>query len=491
MSTNNINDLLRRGIEAARNDDRATARELLQQVVELDDKNEKAWFWLASVVDTLEERRVCLNNVLHINPNNEKAREAMDALESKARKKVNEEEVIPGVTRSQITLILGGGILIVVVIVVAFAAIVISNNNAVAAQNIENTRVVQAAIDANNTATQSSLAITATFEALATDTPNFTPTSGIPTLPPTWTPVPSETPIPTAAVLPPVTGLTGFLGAYSGRDVLNNGYLNVGYFNLGTGGTWTPITTEYGRHVSFSPNGQRVVYARYDQLLFSSVLTTANINGTDPQGVNTVITGTPVLEPQQPHYSENGQLITFIARGNTQNTQVFLYNVLDNTTRQLTTSDSVFTHPSISPDGTRIVAVRDDVNSPTPGADLVLIDVNSGGQVPVSNDRSAFIETMPRWLDDNTIVYSVAPATDPQNYDIFYRQANGGGSPLPLVREPGAEQYPVISPDRQHMAFASNRTGAWDIYIYNFSNQQLAQLTNTAEADYPTDWWQP
>ena len=109
MSTSNdIAELLRKGIEAAREGNKRQARELFEQVVELDEKNEKGWFWLASVVDTDDERRICLSNVLHINPNNERAKRALDALQAKAKEQKapsREEEVVAGVTRRQMTLI--------------------------------------------------------------------------------------------------------------------------------------------------------------------------------------------------------------------------------------------------------------------------------------------------------------------------------------------------------------------------------------------------
>lgn len=495
MGTNDINELLRRGIEAARAGNRVMARDLLQQVVEDDDKNEKAWFWLASVVETDDERRVCLSNVLHINPNNEKARQAMDALEVKARKQVNEEEVIPGITRRQLTLILGGGILVILVIVVAFAAIAITSGNNAAQANTLGTRVVvelqgsQTAFAA--TSTQAIIAGTATMRAIATETLTPTPTSNIPTLPPTWTPEPTETGIPTIAALAPITGLNGFIAASSGRDVQNVGYLPIGYFNLEQGGTFVTIPDKLGRDVSFTPNGQRVVFARYDPLLFSSVLETINLNGTDSVAINTAVGGLTILDPQQPVYSENGQLIAFVAGSQGMTNQVFLYDMLDQSVRQLTDNDSDFSYPAFSPDGTRLAVIRDDVNSATPGADIVLIDINTGGQIPVSNDKGSFIETMPRWRDSNTIVYSVAASTDAENFDIFYRSADGTGSPLPLVRDTGAELYAVISPDSQYMAFASDRTGAWDIYVYNFNDQSVMQLTQSAQPDYPSDWWQP
>ena len=54
----NLQDLMRQGIEAAREGKKAEAKVFFQQVVDVDDKNEKAWMWLASVVETDEERRV-------------------------------------------------------------------------------------------------------------------------------------------------------------------------------------------------------------------------------------------------------------------------------------------------------------------------------------------------------------------------------------------------------------------------------------------------
>jgi hypothetical protein len=45
-----------------------TARDRFEQVTELDENNERAWFYLAQVVDTDEDRCIALKNVLVINP---------------------------------------------------------------------------------------------------------------------------------------------------------------------------------------------------------------------------------------------------------------------------------------------------------------------------------------------------------------------------------------------------------------------------------------
>jgi hypothetical protein len=74
------NELLEQGIAALKAGHKAEARSLLMQVVEQDERNERAWLWLSGAVDTDEERRTCLENVLAINPNNGMARRGLEHL---------------------------------------------------------------------------------------------------------------------------------------------------------------------------------------------------------------------------------------------------------------------------------------------------------------------------------------------------------------------------------------------------------------------------
>ncbi|MCZ7545676.1 MAG: hypothetical protein M5R40_20120 [Anaerolineae bacterium] len=74
-----ISEQMQKGIAAAKAGDKATARTYFERVVAMDKYSEKAWFWLASVVESDEERRVCLGNVVHLNPNNERARRLLES----------------------------------------------------------------------------------------------------------------------------------------------------------------------------------------------------------------------------------------------------------------------------------------------------------------------------------------------------------------------------------------------------------------------------
>lgn len=75
-------EMLRSGIKAAQSGSRAEARNLLLRVTEADSKNENAWLWLASISEYPEELLVFLNNVLDINPENERAQEWAKATKS-------------------------------------------------------------------------------------------------------------------------------------------------------------------------------------------------------------------------------------------------------------------------------------------------------------------------------------------------------------------------------------------------------------------------
>jgi tetratricopeptide (TPR) repeat protein len=84
--------LLEQGIGAALNGRRDDARAMLAQVVEADDRNEQAWLWLAGLVTDPEEMRTCLENVLHLNPENAKAREGLAWVEQRHGKRAASED---------------------------------------------------------------------------------------------------------------------------------------------------------------------------------------------------------------------------------------------------------------------------------------------------------------------------------------------------------------------------------------------------------------
>lgn len=71
---------LQLGIAALKADKRDEARELLTQAIEQDESNEQAWLWLSAAVNTTEDKQICLENVLALNPGNESAKLGLSKL---------------------------------------------------------------------------------------------------------------------------------------------------------------------------------------------------------------------------------------------------------------------------------------------------------------------------------------------------------------------------------------------------------------------------
>ncbi|HYO87878.1 MAG TPA: hypothetical protein VER79_04475 [Candidatus Limnocylindrales bacterium] len=494
--------LLRQGIDDARSGDRAGARLKFERVVELNDHNEKGWFWLASVVDTDLERRAALEKVLELNPNNDRARKALDALEARMEQaalaavppapKASSGEIIPGVSRRTLFMLIGFGAAIIVIFFVLIIVLISTTSGNQAAAQATDSAIGLATIGAQTQVAQD--ATQAAQDASATQFAIATPTSSRPTLPPEWTATPLPTAEPTIAMLPPPEGVTGILGAWGGRDLENIGFLPVGIFNLNAGTQFQPVGDAIGRDVSVYPNGQRIAYTVYDRVFFATNLQAVNTNGANVENFGERFNSSEVTDPEMPAYSEDGTSMLFVARTaiSGQGRQVFMLSLVDYGLRNLTNDALDYSYPRMSPNGARVVAVRNDIATGQ-GVDLALIDVVSGGKFALTNDQDTILETQPRWSPDGSqIIYSAALASDPRNHDIYLRNAEASGSASPLVQSGDDEIYPVLSPDARYLAYASDRSGNYEIYIFDLQRQALAQLTNDPAAKYyPGDWWGP
>ncbi len=489
--------LLREGIDDARAGDRASARIKFERVVELDDRNEKGWFWLASVVDTDEERRAALDKVLEINPNNDRARKALDALEARMDaaqpppKPAKSDEIIPGVSRRMLFTLVGIGAAIIVILGCLLVTLVtVNNNNQAAAQ--------QAALEAGlaTAGAETAVAVAATqamVDAAATQVALATPTDARPTLPPTWTPSPAPTPTATEGMIGPPLGASGVLGAWGGADIENIGFYPVGVINLNAGTGFQRVGDSLGRDVTVYADSQRIAYTVYDRIFFATNLQALNTNGSSLQNFGEGFNSSEIIDPEMPSYSPDGLSLVFVARTPTSgdSRQVFLLSLVDSSVRNLSNDEADYSYPRVSPDGDRVLVVRDNVVTGT-GVDLAVIQLDSGGKFAITTDQNTVMETQPRWSPDGQqIVYAAALATTPGNHDIYLRNADGSGTPTVLVAEAADERFPVVSPDSRFLAFASNRTGNYEIYTLDLLQQPptLGQITsNRAEDFFPGDW---
>ena len=74
-------DKLKQAIQLIKSGDSDRARQLLIEQLKDDPKNDTAWVWLATVVETAELKQECLAEALKHNPHNEVARRALTAID--------------------------------------------------------------------------------------------------------------------------------------------------------------------------------------------------------------------------------------------------------------------------------------------------------------------------------------------------------------------------------------------------------------------------
>lgn len=76
---------LQQAIRLIKEGQKQQGRQLLAEILKREPKHELAWLWLAGVVDSDEQRRHCLKQVLAINPNNTHAQQGLARLPQKVK----------------------------------------------------------------------------------------------------------------------------------------------------------------------------------------------------------------------------------------------------------------------------------------------------------------------------------------------------------------------------------------------------------------------
>jgi hypothetical protein len=511
-----VDDLLRQGIIAAKSGDKAKARELFERVVELDEENERGWFWLASVVDTDEERRLYLGNVVIINPNNTRAQELLDRIEGRASEgtTLREGEVMTGISRR--TAIIGG--IIGVGAIIAIIAVVLL----LGGDGDDGDTVALA----SNTPTQT-----------LTLTPSLSPT-------PSDTPIPSETPIPSATNTPTPTEtplptdipvLTAPLQDVPGRILMLAGdgsfesYGGIALFSPSTNSQRVVLSgsssdREQGRHPSMAPDNQRFVFVR--RLTNSEVLQITNINWEPPPR-------DPEAEDQSqfqedgrfqdvadywdfeidvlddadmPSWSPAAELIAFVAEREApeggDSLDLFIVDVRGqpearaDALAQLTADDADDYWPAWSPDGSQIVYVADvpasgDVprHSELRVIDIATREIRTLDVIGLANPDSA-----PDWEPNGERIIFVGQEANSPYPDIWIIEADGGTLPLPLLNVFIGDEIkqPRWSPDGQWIVFSANsdqRPGTFNTYIYELETERLVRLSeDLSDFEIANDW---
>ena len=91
-----MSDLLfQEALRLARAGKRREARDLLIEIVTVDEEHELTWLWLADLVDDPEDQLIALENALTLNPHNEQAWQRLQQRQAVQAEEVSEQSPPP------------------------------------------------------------------------------------------------------------------------------------------------------------------------------------------------------------------------------------------------------------------------------------------------------------------------------------------------------------------------------------------------------------
>lgn len=489
---------LNQGVEAAKAGDRTTARRLLEEVVAADDRNEMAWIWLATVATGASQRREYLRKVIAINPRNQRAREALAALgedttapaapvtggslSSRTQGLSPQDQLRRGdviARRSQ-----RGSSTGLIFIIAAVALLLTGIGIILFGSDIFNQ--TPAPIPTNTP--PPFVAVVETQE--PTDTPQPLPsntpvpidqiTRSAATLPPTPTPSFTPTATPTLFVTQPFE-VTEFEIVYVSHDLAVPEpqvlMLRVGEAD--------GLILERARDITIAPDDFTIAFVRDVVSEDGSTRTPEIFISTlaDPENARQLTT-LGASDTSHPSFSPDGSRLVFSSSNGGIAPDLWVISIDGGRPTQITNTPEGEREPAWSPTGTSIVYTSDLL---TPGStEIFILTVTAAGDPlgsPIQATNANRNSYSPSWsMDGSTIVFASDRTGDG---DIWTMDAQGNNELLVTVDDGGAEdREPGFSPDGRWIVFISNREdGNFQTYVMRTNGTNTRRVTFNERVD--------
>lgn len=490
MANEDIQNLLKSGIEAARGGNRAVARRIFEQVIRQDAQNELAWMWLATVLENPAERRQALEKVLSLNPNNQRARQALDKLQTVTdtgrtagvkpapttppipEKRPVVEELRPSARSSS------PSFLYIFALAVASALIIA----AVVWLVIQSQEEDEA--DSTPTRAASRPTVIATLPPPTAPIRTAAPgqAEGV-ALGPTWTPSPTETELPTNTPSPTLVPLSAYEIIFASADspvglrqlyTANADGSNVALLEINLDSSQLTVPSETTPQV-FVATETPISEATTQE---ASTEPTPASNTSDGLYEN--------LEFLEPALSSDGDLLAFSVQIAPDVQEIFVMSLPNGAPRQITTLGGAETGGAVWSANGQLLAFHSNADG---DFDVYIYDTNDETVVNLTSENE-FNERDPAFdPTDNARLIIASDQATPGELEIWTLPL-GSGTPEQLTNATNSSFSPAFSADGALIAFISNRGGDNDVFVMNRdgSNEKLVSLNDGNADDFNPSW---
>ncbi|MGH9867099.1 MAG: protein kinase domain-containing protein [Candidatus Polarisedimenticolia bacterium] len=184
-----------------------------------------------------------------------------------------------------------------------------------------------------------------------------------------------------------------------------------------------------------------------------------------------------------PRISPDGTKIVYMKADSPQSlSDIWIRDLEYDRAYRLSQQSGLYAVPAWAPDSDRIAFLC----QPKGVQDLCITSVSGGGEIRTLYESATWKDTG-TWLPDGkSLLFGLQ---DPQTNQDIMLLPTAGGEPRYVLRTPFREENPQVSPDGRRIAYASNQTGRFEVYVRNLDGT-AGQWQISNEGAYQPRWSQ-
>jgi dipeptidyl aminopeptidase/acylaminoacyl peptidase len=205
----------------------------------------------------------------------------------------------------------------------------------------------------------------------------------------------------------------------------------------------------------FSVSGEELVYEN------STAIGVAQLKWFDRSGKEVGVLGTPANQGN-PRISPDGKRVALdIVDPRTSNMDIWIYEATGGLATRLTTHPALDARPIWSPDGKHISFFSLRLSHP----DIFLKNADGSGEDALALQTTNTKYTTD-WSSGGLILFQMlGPSSD---LELWLLPTQGDRKPYPFLKTSFGVSHGQFSPDGRWVAYSSNESGTWEIYVAPF-----------------------
>ncbi|WP_303644157.1 hypothetical protein [uncultured Parabacteroides sp.] len=220
----------------------------------------------------------------------------------------------------------------------------------------------------------------------------------------------------------------------------------------------------YGQHISYNPVQDKIVYYDPNYNDDSSAILLTDSDGSSTEQIAT--------DGTNPSWDRTGEKIFFLKEG-----QLLLYDFKTKEINPFPTDNPLKCSKEvlISPNNERLLYYSQDASL----KNIHIFNLSSKKDTVIQNFNKNYGLSSLCWINENEYLFSGGP----QNENI-YKASILGQSIASIITSDWNDYVPSLSPDQQKLAFISDRSGSFQVWIYDYISQSYRQITGYQQKEF-------